>query len=226
MNTKIVTPFDGEPQTELFTDEHGNTAFRIKAQALTPEGVKRSEIWAGFSILGLMILGFHALTQQPDAPAGAWFALLIAPLVAYPVIQKFWALSYIKETEIVITVTEFRVKRWNGWQVFDRSLTHKFVLIEHDKTQKEKDANEFAVRQAQARGQVIAPKRYYGDSFHLSFDYLGQRNDVLSVYGRKEAIAIVARLKACDDRLNQLSGMGDGAALDPDDQWSKEPGEI
>ena len=73
---------------------------------------------------------------------------------------------------------------------------------------------------------MIAPTRYYGDSFHVVFEYLGQRNDIATVYGHKDASAIVNRLKACDKRLNQLAGMGDEAALDPDDQWNKGPGEI
>ncbi|MES9822825.1 MAG: hypothetical protein ABW127_00170 [Candidatus Thiodiazotropha endolucinida] len=226
MKQEILSPFDGEPQTEPFTDDDGNPAFRIKTQTLTPEGVKRSEFWAGLSVLLLMGMGFYLLAQNPHAPAVAWFALLIGPPFAYRFFEKFWAYSYIQQTEMVMTINQFRIKRGNQWQLFDRTLAHKFKLFDHDKTRDEKDANEFAVRKAQARGQVIAPKRYYGDSFHVVFEYLNQRNDIITVYGRNEAAAIVTRLRDCDDRLNQLSGMGDGATLNPDDQWSKGPGEI
>ncbi|MEW8508976.1 MAG: hypothetical protein AB2598_19985 [Candidatus Thiodiazotropha sp.] len=226
MKQEILSPFDGEPKTALFTDEDGNPAYRIKTETITPEGVKRSEFRAGLSVLGLMAFGFHMLTQQPQAPAAAWFALLIVPVFAYRFFEKFWTYSHIQQTEMVMTLRQFRIKRGNQWQIFDRTFAHKFKLFDHDKTRVEKDANEFAVRRAQARGQVIAPKRYYGDSFHVVFEYLSQRNDIVTVYGRNEAANILTRLIDCDKRLNQLSGMGDDAAFDPDDQWSKGPGDI
>ncbi|MCG8042453.1 MAG: hypothetical protein JAZ17_03545 [Candidatus Thiodiazotropha endolucinida] len=226
MNRKIISPFDGEPKTEQFIDENGNTAFRIRAQAITPEQVKKAELWAVATILWLMGMGFQVLTENPDASPLAWFAFLIGPILAYPILNDLFRSSYYTETRIEMTIDEFRIKRFPGWQRFDRTLPHRFALLVHDKTQKEKDANELAVRQAQARGQVVAPKRYYGDSFHVSFEYLGQRNDVMNVYGHKDALAIVARLKACDDILDGEARMGDGIALDPEDQWSKGPGEI
>jgi len=222
----IVSPFDGEPKTETFTDQHGNPAFRIKAETITPEGVKRAEFWAGLSVLALWGFGFYVLIQNPDAPSPAWFALLVGPPFAYRFFEKFWTFSYIQQTWIEMTIDQFRVKRFPGWQVFDRTVEHKFELYPHDKKRAEKDANEFAIRRAQARGQVIAPKRYYGDSFHVVFKYLSQRNDIVTVYGRNEAAEILSRLIDCDKRLNKLSAMGDEAAFNPDEQWNKGPGEI
>jgi len=226
MTKKIVSPFDGEPRTEQFTDKSGNTAFRVTPQVLTPLRVKLAEFLAGMSALGLMGGGFYALTERPDASAWLWGAVLLGPPLAFPLLNRFWQLFFYSETKMVLTIDEFKFRSWNGWHKYDRKLEHRFALVLHDKTQKEKDENELAVRQGQARGQVIAPKRYYGDSFHLSFEYLGQRNDVLTVYGHKEALEILARLKACDERLNQLGSMGDGIALDPEDQWTDQPGGI
>ena len=226
MTKKIVSPFEGDPLTEEFTYKSGNTAFRVTPHVLTPLRVKLAEFLASISVLGMMGGGFYVLTERSEASAWLWGAVLLGPAIAFPLLNRFWRLFFYTETEMVLTIDEFRVRRWNGWQRYDRKLEHRFVPVPHDKTQKEKDANELAVRQGQARGQVIAPKRYYSDSFHLSFEYLGQRNDVLTVYGHKEASEILSRLKACDERLNKLSGMGDGIALDPEDQWTDQPGGI
>jgi len=226
MTKKIVSPFDGEPLTEQFTDKSGNAAFRVTPQVLTPLRVKLAEFLASMCVLGLMGGGVYALTGRPDASAWLWLAVLLGPALAFPLLNGFWQLFFYTGTEMVLTIDEFKFRRWTGWQRYDRKLEHRFALVLHDKTQKEKDGNELAVRQGHARGQVIAPKRYYGDSFHLSFEYLGQRNDVLTVYGHKEALEILARLKACDERLNQLGSMGDGIALDPEDQWTNQPGGI
>jgi hypothetical protein len=226
MTKKIVSPFEGDPPTEQFNDKSGNTAFRVTPKVLTPLRVKFAEALAGLSMLGLMGGGLYALTERPDASAWLWGAVLLGPPLAFPLLNRFWQLFFYTETKMVLTIDEFRVRRWYGWHKYDRTLKHEFALVLHDKTQAEKDANELAVRQGQARGQVIAPKRYYSDSFHLSFEYLGQRNDVLTVYGHKEAWAIMKRLTACDERLNKLSGMGDGIDLAPEDQWTDQPGGI
>lgn len=226
MTKKIVSPFEGDPPTEEFTDKGGDTAFRVTPQVLTPLRVKLAEFLASTSVLGLMGGGFYAMTERPDASAWLWLAVLIGPAIAFPLLNGFWRLFFYTGTEMVLTTDQFKFRSWSGWKSFDRKLEHRFVLVLHDKTQKEKDANELAVRQGQARGQVIAPKRYYTDSYHVSFEYLGQRNDVLTVYGHKETVMIIARLKACDERLNKISGMGDGIALDPEDQWTDQPGGI
>ena len=226
MNRKIVSPFDGEPKTVQVTDEHGNTSFRVIPRVLTPERVKWAEFLAGLCTLTLMGVGFYGLTEVPEAPSWQWFAVLFAPVIVFPVLNSFWQSLFYTGTEIVMTRDEFRVRRWNGWNRYDRTLKHQFTLIPHDKAQKEKDQNEFMARRAQADGRVIAPKRYYGDSFHVVFKYLSQRNDVVTVYGRNEAIDILTRLVDCDERLNQLNGMGDGVSLNPDDEWTPGPGDI
>ena len=226
MTKKIISPFDDEPLTERFTEKNGDMAFRVKPLVLTPERVKLARFLAGLSTFGLMVGGFYALTDKPDVTIWLWLAILLGPVLAFPLLNGFWQSSFYITIEIILTTDQFKFRSQGRWQIYDRRLPHKFALILHDKTQAEKDANELAVRQGQAHGQVIAPKRYYGDSFHLSFEYLGQRNDVLTVYGHKEALEILNRLKACDEVLDGEIHMGDGTALDPEDQWTDQPGGI
>ncbi len=131
-----------------------------------------------------------------------------------------------KNTEVLFTPTEFRVKTGNVWQVYDRTITHRFVMMKHDRTREEQEKNDYRVRCAQKRGEIIQPKRYYGDSFHIIFDYLGQRIDVATVYNQKRATAIAARLKACDKVMDTKNKMGEGEVLNPGEQWGNTPGTL
>ena len=39
-------------------------------------------------------------------------------------------------------------------------------------------------------------------------------------------MTVLARLKACNDVLDNETGHGDGIALEPEEQWTEQPGEI
>ena len=222
MSKKFISPFHGKPETEQYADKYGHAAFRIAALAITPQRVKFAEFLALMSAIGLTWCGFQMLANTPAPADWLWPARLLGPWLSYPLLNWFWRCILQTETRIEMTTDIFRFRSWSGWKTYDRKLPHKFSLIPHDKALEEKDEYELARR----RGQQNIRKRYYGDSYHLSFDYLGQRNDVLTIFGHKDALAILARLKACDERLDQLASMGDGVALNPEDQWTKEPGEI
>ena len=222
MNRKIISPFHGKPTTELFTDKNGNTAFRITPLAITPQRVKFAEFLAAMSALGLSWGGFQILSGIPHPEDWLWPALLLGPWLSYPILNWLWRCILQTETRIEMTTDEFKFRSWSGWKTYDRKLPHKLSLIPHDKAQEEKDEHDLTIRQ----GQPTIRKRYFGDSYHLSYDYLGQRNDVLTVFGYKDALTILARLKACDERLDQLASMGDGIALDPEEQWDNQPGGI
>lgn len=226
MVAKPVSPFNGKPPTEKVKDADGITAFYIRPCELTPLRAKFADMAGGLTALGLSVVGVVQFDLLAGADAWTWGVVLIGPWLAYPVIWRLYRAFLKKETEIVIAPDEFRFRNWKGWQTYDRQLPHKFALIPHDKAQTEKEEQELEVRRAQANGQVISPKRYYGESYHLSFEYLGQRNDVLTIFGRKEARAVLARLRACDDVMDSQAQVGDGVALDPEDQWSDQPGEI
>ena len=127
---------------------------------------------------------------------------------------------------MVMTPEQFMVLTWRGWRVYDRQLAHKFSLLIHDKAQLEKERIEQQLRKGKTNGRTYSELNYYGDAFHISYEYLGQRNDIATVFIAKRATALVARLKACDDVMDAQGKMGDGTALRPDDQWGDEPGDV
>ncbi|WP_339635769.1 hypothetical protein [uncultured Sneathiella sp.] len=96
----------------------------------------------------------------------------------------------------------------------------------HDYAPEENRLHDFEVRRAAQKGKVVSKLPIYGESFHLSFEYMGQRNDVMTIYGQKVALAVLARLRACDQVLNNQASVGDGFATRPEDQWADQPGDI
>lgn len=126
---------------------------------------------------------------------------------------------------MVFTPEEFRVKTRRGhWNVYDRSLTHRFVMQRHDRTRQKQEEHDLQIRRAQQNGRIIRPPRYYAESYHIVFEYMGHRHDVLTVFDKNRAMAVTARLKACDEFMNNRARMGDGEVLNPAEQWSDQPG--
>ena len=74
--------------------------------------------------------------------------------------------------------------------------------------------------------QIIKKRRYYQDSYHLAFEYVGQRNDVATIYGRPEAQAVLARMKSVDEVMTAHANRGDGTPLRPQQEWVEQPGAI
>ena len=131
-----------------------------------------------------------------------------------------------KETLAMFTPKEFRVKTFWGWRTYDRTLTHRFVMLKHDKTREERARHEAIIRAGQQQGRFIQPKPIYGDSFHIIFEYLGQRIDVATVYNQRRATAVAARMKACDKVMDTANKMGEGEVLNPSEQWGNIPGSL
>ncbi|TCU03638.1 hypothetical protein [Rhizobium sullae] len=114
---------------------------------------------------------------------------------------------------------------WNGqWRTFDRHHTHRFVLLEHDKTRAENDDLDFQQRQGSVKGQAKPITRYYSAAFIVAFEYFGQRFDIAEVMGRKEAAAIVARLALCDEMMNGIVNRKPTVVQKPEDEWQELPG--
>ena len=226
INTQIVSPFDGKPETRQLTSQDGRVIFEIIAKELTPLRAKFANALAWIIALAAAGFGFFTVFQMVDPHGFHIIAFGCGPLIAIPLFE--WGIGKLlrKETAMVLTVDEFAFQDSKNWKRFNRQIDHRFSLLPHDKTRDEAEDNEFAVRKAQANGKVIRKKRYYGDSYHLSYEYMGQRNDIAVIYGRKDAMAVLARLKACDTVMNMQAAKGAPVNMKPQDEWADQPGDI
>jgi hypothetical protein len=225
-NARTLSPFDGGPATHERLDEHGNPVITVRICEWTPLRLKWAEalgVIAGILIGALDGYVLYILGVTGPALLIAWLLILMA--------GGYLAMDFIhgkmlKRTEVVFTPQEFRVKDGTEWFVYDRTLNHRFLMMKHDRAREEREKHDLQIRRAQMRGNVIAITRYYDDSYHIVFDYLGQRFDVVTVYDQKRATAVAARLKACDQVMDTKGKMGEGEVMSPDEQWGEVPGKL
>lgn len=103
------------------------------------------------------------------------------------------------------------MRRWLFfWRHYSRLLEHRFALQIHDRADEEVRDYDYTAREEAAKGNLIKQQPYYGQSFHVVLVYAGRRADLLTVFGQKDAVAIVARLQYCDRRINQAINMAGG----------------
>lgn len=226
MSKKTRSPFLGKPRTRRTTDLRGNPVILVTPDELTPLRAKVADFLAGVSAMGLLAHLVSGLSAVPALSATELGLAIGAPLALYPVIRGVYRWFFTKQTRVMFTPTLFRVKRGLFWVNFDRQLEHKFEMIPHDKTEVEREQHEYAARKAQLQGRAIKKRRYYGQSYHISFEYMGQRNDVLSVYGVQAARRIKERFELCDKVINLELSTAQGAPLKPEDQWDTTTGDI
>lgn len=226
--TRYVTPWEGYPRTRARVDAHGRRMFTIKPRALTPLRAQLADGLAQLLALGTTVAGYAYLIRMPDAPPDwVWLVpLAFAPVTLPPLRLTFK--QFLKRS-FRIDVTHDAVKLrtwWGGWKSFQRTLPHKVSVLEHDQAQLERQFEDLKRVRAQQRGEPAKfPKQYYGHSFHIALDYVGQRYDLLTVFDQKHASAIAARIRACGQLLDGDAGHGDGVADDPSRHWGGDGGD-
>jgi hypothetical protein len=216
-------PFDGYPATREETDENGKPRFCVTANVLTPLRAKIADkLGAATAAVGAVACVIYVADHNCPpitlvAAAGIWFAK--------PVFEKLWREGVKRKVEIIVTEAEFSFRTWTGrWIVFDRYLKHSFALRLHDLAKQERDQQAVEIEKARQRNKIVQPRRYYQDSFHLSYELLGMRNDITEIYGAPEARAVQTRLNAIDEVLK--AKRGHGIPLKPEDEWAHGPGVI
>ncbi|GAB3326701.1 hypothetical protein [Haliea atlantica] len=218
-----VSPFAGEPYTENLVGVKG---YRVRPCELSPEGIKRAE--AIGTILAMVIWGIaiFLLTGIKPESGLAWYAGLFGPALAYPLLIKMALAGQRREAVFDFTADTFSVWTGRQWLHYDRTLKHRFVMMTHDRAREEEEERELQRASAQKQGRAVNPKRYYADSYHIILQYMGQRHDLMTVYDKKRASAVLARLKVCDEVMDNALKMGEGEAMTPGDQWDNQPGDL
>lgn len=218
-NVEDVTVFSGEPPTTSGKTDDGKPMLTVRPHEYTPEGIKRSEGAQALLVLALVVVVILS-------GGVLWWAAILLWMLLHGSVGLESG-TYATKTEIVFTPDDLFVRQDGGrWRRFDRSLTHRFAIQQHDNTRDESESRDLRIRRAQARGETINPRRYYADSYHVVLQYVGHRHDLLTVYDKVRAMAVLARLKACDAEMDKKAGMGGGDPMEPKDQWGDSPGDL
>lgn len=221
----LKQPFEGEPETREVSTADGQTEYHITVKELTPLRARLADAADVLFCLYMAGLIIAMLLNEPNKDLAVWLtAALIAGFShkARPGLRD----SFRKKTRLRLNAEHIAVWQSGGWVCFDRKLPHRFGILQHDYAPMEKLKVEFDRQKAAMKRKVLFRKPYYGDSFIVCLEYLGQRHDLVTVYGRKEASAVVARLQACDEIIESRLRQGRGAAIDPADQWGHQPGDL
>lgn len=226
MSTRLKNPLEGYPQTTETKGLDGLPSFRISLWTLSPERARLAHGTGQAASLVFLILSSYALwVARAQVGVPECVVALLLFLAAARLLPCLAEIALRKSGEIVMSASAVAVRRGRGWAQYNRLLEHRFALKEHDLTAWERREIEYQVRDAGTSGEAVNPAVYFGESAHVVLVYAGHRQDLLTVWGRAEAAAIVERLQYCDDCLNKALSMG-GAAQTPDEEWANGPGGI
>ena len=222
---KKTDPFDGFPTTRILAVADGTRAYEIDARVLTPLRARLADT-AGLITASGMAIGAFAVA--PVALAHWWAPAAAAALsfLSFPAHQWLCRRLFKRTARIALSEVQLAIRRWWGWECFDRTLPHTFAAQPHDHARSEKKAAELRAALARSEGDIISPTEYCSASFHIALEHVGQRRVLLTVLGLIEARAILARLKACDAALDANAHKGEGIALGPQEEWGEEPGQV
>lgn len=225
MSSDTQNPLSGHPPTAKTNDQAGRLLFRVTPCELTPF---RAELANDMpAVFGAMLVVACITILICWSDPELWHVVMFMSYIALGSMYLCWAFQKFCRitTEIELGVDSIRVKRWTGWHSYDRGVEHRFLLLPHDRAEDERRRNDLAVREAAAKGEAVQPPVYYGESFHVVLVYAGHRIDFLTVFGMREAAAVVARLQYCDRLLNQEAKRGNGGGnARAGDDWHNAPG--
>ena len=209
MATRTKNPVSGFPRTWQFTDTDGNPVYRIKPRIYTPIRAKiRDNCLKGVAwIMALTCLFVILDSNNVDGAFVGVLAIQAGQALAIFAMLIFY--TALRTERVVMSADVIAVRRWWGWKRFERNEPHMFYVTIHDWAVREHERIAEKVHEAAQKGKKLRIKAYFGQSFHIVLSYGGQRHDLMTVYGAKEADAVLGRLQYCDFRLDEaMSGRG------------------
>ncbi|WP_372837478.1 hypothetical protein [Phaeovulum sp.] len=221
----LKQPFEGEPQTREISATDGQGGYHVTVKVLTPRRAWAADIADVLTSLYVALILIGLTLNAPVLDWAHWAATALFLGLYYgarPGLRDMWR----KTTKLRLDGQHIAIWQDGHWVCFDRKLPHRFGILQHDYAPMEKLKDEFERQKAQMKRKVLFRKPYYGDSFIVCLEYLGQRHDLVTVYSRKEASAVVARLQACGEIIESRLRQGRGAPIDPADQWGHQPGDL
>lgn len=222
---KTISPIKGWPKTRERTDRKGRTTITVTPRVLNPFTAKVSDYGAAMFTGALMFQLASDVAAQGGHLGVMAFAFATGGL-AYPVLKPILRFVLKSKVHIRFTKDQFMVRRFGWWRRYDRHQPHSFAAIPHDKAEQEKLELAEQAHKHRMKGKFFKPTKYYADSSHVIFQYHGQRVDVVTVMGVKDATAVLTRLQAVDRLIDGNATGNGGINTTPEGEWTTQPGEI
>jgi len=226
-NSNCISPFAGGPETIESTLPDGTKRITVLPKAITPLRARAADLLSILVTVSAICGAVYFATLIGDAPAWQFAGVLLASFAVLPIIRIGLYRLFEKQARVVFTPELFTAYKLFGPKTFDRNMPHSFSIYYHDKRDREADIIADKVKARSGKWWAFRPpKKYLGASYHLSFEYMGQRNDLMLIYKYKKAQEILSRLNACDEIMDGYSCKGRGQALKPQDEWTPQAGDL
>ena len=226
MANRTQSPFAGRPTTRKFTNSEGQECYKVTIEAMTPWRARLADWLSWTAALGAGAGGITLGFTLPEPNGWVITGLLTAPLPTYFITKISLYHEMKKSVRVVSTPDEFVVQGLFGAKRFDRHIPHKFALYTHDRAKREDEVLSYRESKRQRQWWAWKLKRYFGQSYHLSFDYLDQRNVIMTIFRRDAAHKILSRLNAVKQVMDNEVNHGAGQALTPAQDWSPQAGAL
>ncbi len=225
-STTLFHTFPDQPNPHSTSKDGRVNKVFIKPSALTPFRARIVD-WLCLLTTVAAAIGALFVAMSFEAPK-LWHFILTGtlPALAFGLSRCAFDRLLRKSARVVFTPDEFVIDGLFGERRFDRNMPHRFALYPHNRAEREAEIIRFRMSRPQKSWRLFPPKHYLGSSYHLSFEYLDQRNDIMTIYRREIAHQILARLKACDAIMDGYAGKGAGQSLAPEQDWSPQPGDL
>jgi len=227
MSVKVRSVLDGFPKTIDGKTKDGQEKLTVMPTAIVPRMAKISDITAKI-VCGLSVPAtiYEAFLIQLNEP-WHYFGLLGLPVAAYLGTKWYLRHLFTFTKRFEFTPELFIVRRvLLSNIVVDRSLPGKFTLYIHNAAQEEKENIENKKANRVKRWWNLPIRVYYGNSYHLAYEYMGQRIDIMTIFGSKKANLILSRLNNCNRIMDGYASKGQGQALRPEDEWDGQSGQL
>lgn len=206
---RVESPLKGWPPTRPLRRQAG---FLVEARHLTPQRAKFTDAIGGLINLGGVVLFFWMLSAEAFV-SGEEIFTAIAVIIGLCIVvwrsRRGWGRSFFGKTTIIeFTPDRIRIKGGMRFLNYDRTLPHEFNFEIHDKAEEEEHEEIATKRKAAMEGKKELPKveKFFRQSFHVILRYAGQRVDVASVFGKRDAEALLVRLQLLDQMMDAARG--------------------
>ena len=223
--------FDGGPVTTENIDKDGSAIITVQAKTIGPKGAQFADLLSCLIAGGTAIIGIGSAILLDES------SLFQRSLMASAVIPAYFLSRHVlyelfSRTKLVrFTKDAVSFRRRLRTHNFDTDLPHKWVLHPHPKVGLE--ARKLEVKKAKRdlkksvlSGFYFKPfwEPYLGNSRVVSFEYMGQRNDLMKAKSLEQAQELISRLTAVSEVVAGRKNSGDGVATSPNQEWGKQAG--
>jgi hypothetical protein len=225
---KVISTFDGEPETRFTRDDAGNVMAVVRPRVLTPFRAKVADALAPLTSFSLFVTSVLVVASLPGAGAVSWIVATLGPWLMIPLFQRHWRRRLRRQSTLVFTAAHLVVRNGRAApEIHDRENAHRFRLeTRHTAAEREAEAHEIAVERARLNRKVVRPRKYHRETLHLMIEHDRYPRFVMEIMGREDAVRVLGRINQVEAHMERIAALGAMPMGGPQLEWDDMPGKI